>query len=378
MSLKKSARSLMEMAKIILLSCKDNNFYNFRSELILEMHKLYDVVLVCPYGPKIDYFTQKGIRFIDVPMDRRGKNVFKDLKLIKNYKQLLKKEMPDIVLTFTGKSSFYGALACKRLSVPCIVNNAGYADSGLLLNSLFKFLYRYCENKADCIMFQNSYERDCTEKLLKWKVPYRDIPGSGVNINKFTYQEYPHSDDIVVFNYVARIVKLKGIEEFLECAKVIKSRFSNVEFRVFGEFDDDKYREIIAEYEKEGILKYFGSQLDMIPWIKECHAVIHPSYYEGMTNVLLEHSSCGRPCLGSNVAGVKDAIDEGETGFVFNVKDVDSMVSAVEHFLTLSHDEKKQLGLNARQKMIRDFDRTIVTNTYLDEINHLLTLKNKG
>lgn len=360
------------MKKIVLLSCKDNTFYNFRSELILELSKLYEVVLVCPYGKKMDFFIENGIRFIDLPMDRRGKNIFKDLKLIARYKKLLIAEKPDVVLTFTTKPSYYGAYVCKKLKIPSIVNNAGFADSGFLMNSIFRFLYKHCENKAACLMFQNTYERDCTEKILKWKVPYRDIPGSGVNLSKFGYIEYPKNDRIVVFNYVARIVKLKGIDELLEAASIVKEKYTNVEFRVFGEFDDDSYREIIRDFENKGIIKYCGVQQDMRPWIGECHAVIHPSYYEGMTNVVLEHGACGRPSLGSNVPGVKEAIDNGETGFIFEVKNVDSLVKSIETFISLTLSEKKELGVKARKKMEKEFDRNIVIDIYKETINSIL------
>ena len=360
------------MKKVVLLSCKDNNFYNFRSELIFELQKRFEVVLVCPYGKKIDYFTNKGIGFINLSIDRRGKNVFKDLQLIRNYKRILKAEKPDVVLTFTSKPSFYGAFVCKKLNIPCIINNAGLAEYHGLMKRLFNFLYKHCENKANCIMFQNTAERDYVQNLLKWKTPYKDIPGSGVNLDVFSYSEYPKNDDIIILNYVARIVKIKGIDEFLECTKMIKEKYSNVEFRIFGDFDDDKYKAIINDYEERGIIKYYGVQLDMKPWIEQCHAAIHPSYYEGMTNVVLEHSAMGRPCLGSNIAGVKEAIDDGVTGFVFDVKNVTSLVLNVEKFLSLTNSEKTQMGKHARLKMKKEFDRQFVTEAYLSVINKVI------
>lgn len=361
------------MKKIMLISSKDNNFYNFRSEMILELVRLnYEVVLVCPYGKKIDYFTQHGCRFIDIDMDRRGKSIFKDLKLIMNYRTVLKKEKPDIVLTYTAKPSYYASLVCQFLHIPHIINNAGIMDTGKVFMKFLDFLYIICERKANCIMFQNTYERDYTERLLRHKVHFRDIPGSGVNINAFPYQQYPTTDDIVTFNYVARIMKSKGIEEFLICAKAIKEKYSFTRFVVYGDFDDDMYRPIIKNYTDNGIVEYGGILMDMKPAIAKAHAVIHPSYYEGMTNVVLEHSSSGRPCIGSNVPGVKDGIDDGKTGYVFEVKNSQSLIEAVEKFLALSHEEKEEMGRYAREKMKHEFDRNIVTQIYIEEIRNII------
>lgn len=363
----------VKMKKIMLISSKDNNFYNFRSEMILKLLELkYKVVLVCPYGKKIDYFTEHGCEFIDLDMDRRGTSIFNDLKLMNNYKKILKSEQPDLVLTYTAKPSYYASFVCQFLHIPHIINNAGIMETGKLLTKLLDFLYKICERKADCIMFQNSYERDYTEKLLKNKVHYRDIPGSGVNTDAFPYQPYPLTDEVVTFNYVARVMKSKGIEEFLECAKFIRKKYPFTKFVIYGDFDDDTYRPIVKEYIDSDIVEYGGILMDIKPAIAKAHAVIHPSYYEGMTNVVLEHSSSGRPCIGSNVPGVKDGIDDGKTGFVFEVKNSQSLIEYVEKFLALSHEEKEEMGRQAREKMKKEFERSIVTNIYVEEIKKIL------
>lgn len=361
------------MKKIMLISPKDNNFYNFRSELILKLREIgHDVVLVCPYGKKIDYFTERGCRFIDISMDRRGTSIRNDLKLIKDYKKIIKDEKPDVVLTYTSKPSIYAGYVCGKLHIPYIVNNAGLMDTTGMFDKFMKLLYKIGWSKASCIMYQNTYERDVVNKLLHNKVHFRDIPGSGVNLDEFKFAEYPENDDIITFNYVARIVKIKGIDELLECAERIKSKYSNTRFVLYGDYDDDSYRQNVAEFEKRGIVEYGGIQLDMRPYIARSHAVIHPSYYEGMTNVVLEHSAMGRPCIGSDIPGVREGIDDGRTGFLFEVKNVDSIVAAVEKFLGLSHEEKAKMGRMTREKMEHEFSREIVTETYLEEIGKIL------
>lgn len=361
------------MGKILLISPKDNNFYNFRSELILTLKDMgNDIVLVCPYGEKIDFFTERGCRFIDMEVDRRGTNILSDFKLVLAYKKILRMEKPDVVLTYTTKCSVYGGIVCRFLKIPYIVNNAGLIDTdNKILNVLLPMLYKLGFGGASCMMYQNHEERDSINKLLKGRVHYRDIPGSGVNLEQFEYKKYPASDDIIIFNFVARIVSIKGIKEFLDCAEIIKAEYENTRFVIYGDYDENEYAERIQNLSDSGIVEYGGIKLDMRPYIEEAHAVIHPSYYEGMTNVVLEHSAMGRVCIGSNISGVKEAIQDGDTGFLFRVKDVQSLTEAVRRFLELSHEEKEIMGKNARKKMEREFKREIVTNIYLEEINRI-------
>ena len=252
------------------------------------------------------------------------------------------------------------------------MNNAGLMETSGLFDIFMKLLYKIGWSKASCMMYQNTQERDVIQKLVGKKMHYRDIPGSGVNIEAFPFAEYPKNDEIVTFNYVARIVKIKGIDELLECARRIKEKYSNVRFVLYGDYDDEHYFTKVERLQEEGIVEYGGVQLDMKPCICAAHAVIHPSYYEGMTNVVLEHSSMGRPCIGSNIPGVKEGIDNGKTGFLFEVKNVNSMVEAVERFLLLTHEEKVAMGRAARIKMENEFKREIVTDIYIEEINKII------
>lgn len=362
--------------RVLILVNKDNNVYNFRKEMIVSLlEKEYDVLINSPYGIKIDFFTARGARFLPLEIDRRGKNIFKDLKLLKDYYSIIKSSKPDIVLTYTTKPSTYGGLICRLLKVPYIVNNAGMyrnEDFNKIIWFILKSLYCLSYSHASCLMYQNTYERDTLNNIISNKAHYRDIPGSGVNLDEFRFEPYPKDDNIIRFNYVARIVKIKGIIELLDCATRIKSKYKNTEFILYGDFDDDSYRERITELENKGIVKYGGVQFDMKPFIANAHAVIHPSYYEGVTNVILEHGAMGRPAIASDIPGCREGIDNGVSGFTFPLKDVDAMVAAVERFILLPHDAKVKMGRAARNKMEREFDRRIVTNIYMEEIDNIL------
>lgn len=368
----------MAKKKILFLVNKDNVIYNFRRELAFELlEKGFDVMISCPYGKKIDFMTERGCRFADLQIDRRGTSMLNDLKLIKEYYKLIKREKPDVLLAYTSKCSIYGGMVCRWLNTPYIINNAGLIEPsnysaavGLLLNILYKIGFK----GASCMMYQNERERDYIQQKLG-KVHYRDIPGSGVNLNVFPFTAYPPNDDVIRFNYVARIVDFKGINEFLACAKKIKAIYPNTEFILYGDYDDNSYREKVSRFEAQGIVKYGGIQMDMKPCIASAHCVIHPSYYEGITNVILEHGAMGRPAIASDIPGCREAIDEGISGYTFPLKDVDALTATVEKFIKLSHAKKAEMGKAARLKMEREFDRNIVTNIYIEEINHILSTK---
>ena len=222
------------------------------------------------------------------------------------------------------------------------------------------------------MMYQNSRERDVLNKILKNKVPYRDIPGSGVNLSDFEYKEYPSKDQPITFNYVGRLVRIKGIREFLDCAEAIKAKYPNTRFRIFGDYDEDIYKKRVSELEEKGVVEYCGVQMDMKPFIEEAHAAIHASYYEGMTNVVLEHAAMGRPSIGSEIPGIKEGIVDGESGYLFPLKNVNALINAVESFIKLSYVQKMEMGKAAREKMEKEFDRNIVTKIYLEEIDRVL------
>ena len=154
--------------------------------------------------------------------------------------------------------------------------------------------------------------------------------------------------------------------------KIIKKKYTNTKFVIYGEYEEEYYKIKVFEFVQMGIVEYKGPQLDIKPCIKIAHALINPSYHEGMSNVVLEHSAMGRACLGSDVNGIREAIVDGVTGFLFQPHNVGSMVKAVEKFILLDSEKKCIMGRKAREKMERDFDRQIVVNTYLEEINKIV------
>lgn len=363
------------MNKVVILTNSINGLYNFRKELIEKLiEKKLEVVIVAPEDEKTSYFLKIGCKCVDLCISRRGTNPITDFKLLLTYLKILINYKPDVVLTYTIKPNVYGGLACRILSIPYIVNITGLGDSienGGIVKKISLFLYKIGLKKAKCVFFQNKLNQSffLNNKIVKGNS--RLIPGSGVNIEKFTFEEYPKEDSEIKFLFIGRIMKAKGIEELFEAAIRIKKDYSNVQFHIIGSSEED-YSELLKKLEMNKVLKYHGRQNNIHSFIKNSHAIIHPSHHEGMSNVLLEAASTGRPVIASNIPGCKETFDENISGIGFEVKNVDSLVKAIKKFIELPYEEKKKMGIAGRKKIEKEFDRNIVIDAYMDEIEKII------
>ena len=361
--------------KILILANNDIGLYKFRREL-LEKLVQNNVVYIClPNGEFVPKLKQIGCEFIDCNvMERRGTNPLTDLKLKKFYKKLIKKVKPDIVFTYTIKPNVYGGMVCARLGVPYVVNVTGLGtalENGGLLQKITIVLYKAGLRKAQKVFFQNLENRDFMLKHHTVKGAYDMLPGSGVNLERFTVTEYP-DDHIVKFLFISRIMKEKGIDQYLAAAKEIKKEHPNTEFHICG-FCEKEYEGKLDEYAKKGIVIYHGLIHDVAEFLKNIHCVVHPTYYpEGISNVLLEACASGRPIITTDRSGCREVVDDGVNGYMIPQKNSKELIRAIEKFLQLSYVEKKQMGMNGREKVEKQFDRQIVVKAYLQEIKPTL------
>lgn len=359
------------MKKVLILANNDVGLYNFRKELIERLlNEKNEVYISLPDGKRVEELQKMGCNFIDTFVDRRGLNPIKDLKLLLKYFKILKELKPNVTLTYTIKPNIYGSIACRFKKIPYIVNITGVGtaiESGNLLSKILLKLYKFALKKAKCIFFQNDANKELFEKKKIIHNNARRIPGSGVNLEKNAYVDYP-KNAVIKFLFVGRVMQTKGINEFLEVAKIIKEKHKDTEFIILGGYDEEKYKEKVEEYVRKDIVKYEGFQSDVRKYIIESNCLILPSYFEGMANVLLEAASTGRPIIASNIFGCKEAIDDGKNGYIVEVKSVDSLAEKIEKFLNLSYEEQREMGLKGRKKMEKEFDRAIVIASYMEEI----------
>ncbi|SFB04670.1 MULTISPECIES: glycosyltransferase family 4 protein [unclassified Bacillus (in: firmicutes)] len=367
--------------KILVLANFGMGLYNFRKELLEELIKQdNEVYISLPDDEYVPKLKKVGCKFIDTNLERRGTNPRTDFKLLLDYVGIIKEIKPDVVLTYTIKPNVYGGIACAITKTPFITNITGLGTSienKGLIQKITLMLYKLSLRKASCVFFQNQSNRKFFEdnKIVKSKT--RLIPGSGVNLRQHKFEEYPIRDEKVRFLFIGRIMKAKGIEELFKAAKMVKDNFPNVQFDLIGSTEEN-YNEEIDKLEKQDIIKYHGQQNDVHSFIKKSHAIILPSYHEGLANVLLESASSGRPVLASRVPGCVETFEDGLTGFGFEVMNVESLVKAILKFINLPYDQKREMGMAGRRKMEIEFNRNIVINDYLQEINKIMDKENQN
>jgi len=359
--------------KILVLANFGMGLYNFRKELIEELIKEKNEVFISlPNDEYVPKLKNLGCKFIVTHLDRRGTNPTKDLKLLLHYIKIIKQNKPDVVLTYTIKPNVYGGLACQLTKTPYITNITGLGTSVEnegLIQKITLMLYKAGLKKASCLFFQNETNLKFffDKKLVRSKT--RLVPGSGVNIDQHTLEEYPNDNEMNRFLFIGRMMKSKGIEELLQAAKVVKEKYPNTQFDLIGHCEED-YHQQLVELNQRGIIDYHGQQNDVHSFIKKSHATILPSYHEGTANVLLESASSGRAVLASRVPGCRETFEDGISGLGFEVRNVDSLVEAITKFINLPFEQKRAMGIAGRKKMEKEYDRKIVINAYIDEINN--------
>lgn len=310
-----------------------------------------------------------GCKYLEVTLNRHGLNVYHEWKLLRYYKKIIKHINPAVVLTYTIKPNIYGGIACKALGVPYIANITGLGSSvenGGVMQHVSKFLYKFAFRNVSTVFFQNSSNQqffiDNSIALGKHQL----LPGSGVNLNQYSLLEYP-DDTVIEFVFISRVMREKGINEYLKAAAYIRGKYAGTVFHVLG-FCEEDYEGSLKDLHQKGIIKYHGMQRDVRPFLENSHCIIHPSFHEGMSNVLLEGAASGRPIITTNISGCKEIVDEGENGYLVEKENSEALIEKIEVFLQLSYEDKKEMGLAGRRKVEKEFDRQIVVEAYMKVI----------
>lgn len=356
--------------KVLVISNDSSGLYMFRHEVMDEIVKIAELYICVPEGRFIDYWKSIGCSIIPYSFDRHGKNPLRELQQISFYKKTIDDIKPDICCTYTIKPNIYGGIACASRGVPYIANITGLGSAveceGVFQKVLLR-LYSYGLRKATKVFFQNE---DNMNYMLNHKVvkgAYDLLPGSGVNLTQYQPGAYP-KDGVIRFGFVSRIMKEKGIDQYLTAAKEIKKRYPYTEFHVFGSYEED-YEEKITDSQNSGIIIYHGVVSNMEKVYNMLSCVVHPTYYaEGMSNVLLESCACGRPIITTDRAGCREIVDDGINGFVVKQKDSNDLIKKIERFLSISWEEQRNFGINGRKKVEKEFDRRIIIQKYMNEI----------
>ena len=362
--------------RILILGNSHLVVFGFRGELIEELvANKYDVWVCFPNGPFGEgekTAKEYGCHFIENHIDRRGTNALRDMSLISEYRKILKTVSPDIVLAYTVKPDVYGGILCNRLHIPFIPNitglGKGLADGGSV-QKITIALYKKAVKNALCVFFQNDDDKRFFDSH---NIAYKKgivLPGSGVNLSKYAPMDYPDPNEPIRFVYVARVMKAKGIEQYFDAAHYLKKLYPNTEFHVCG-FCEENYKELLSEKEQNGEIIYHGLVEDVRTIEKDCHCVVLPTFHpEGVSNVLLEGAACARPLITTDRPGCRETVNNGVTGFLVKERNSEDLIEKMEQFICLSNEQRKQMGLAGRKKVEKEFDRQIVVQAYMSEIN---------
>ena len=362
------------MKRLLILANSDSAIFKFRSELIEELSKEYHIGIGIPFGQYMDEIKNDKYEFFDIPINRHGLNPFEDYKLIRRYKKLIKDFKPDVMLLYTIKPNLYGSIAAMRYHVPCICNITGLGSALEKKGLLQKFLilmYRYAMQEEHTIFFQNSHGKDFfIENNIGEECQYYVLPGSGVNLERFKMLPYP-KDDVVRFFFIARVIKEKGIDEFLYVAKRFQEEKKNAEFHICGACEE-AYEDILQEADRKGIIKYHGLVKDMRAMYEMASCVVLPSYYpEGQSNVLLEGAASGRPLVTTDHPGCREAVSDVLSGFLVKKKDKENLYAKMNSIYNMPREVREAMGKNGRKRMEEKFDRNIVINAYKQRLSSI-------
>lgn len=365
---------------ILVLGNSDSGLHDFRKEVLTAlMDAGYRVHVSVPDTGYVEKIRALGCICHDTVMERRGMNPAKDMKLFAFYLRLIREVKPAAVLTYTIKPNIYGGMACRLKRVPYLVNITGLGttlEHEGMLQKLIVFLYRESLKKAGCIFFQNRRNRDfMLEKgCIRRDAVTKIISGSGVNLKEHQPKPYPTGEQ-VRFVSVMRIMKDKGIEELLAAARAVHREHPETVFEILGAYEEESrnlYEPQIEDLQSKGIVRYYGYRDDVPAFYESCQAVIHPSYHEGMSNVLQEAAATGRPVIASNINGCKEIFEDGISGIAFAPKSAAALTDAVLAFLALSREDRASMGRKARAFVEENFDREKVVRVYLDTLRELV------
>ena len=350
----------------LLISPKNRTVYNFRGELVRAIAaKGYEVVVTGPDRTDVDKIEALGARFVEIPMNKNGTSVLDDLHYCRALYRLMRREKPAATLGYTAKPVIFGAIAAKLAGVRNInsmVTGGGYTFisktlKARLLGILVRCLYRVGLGVSDHVIFQN---RDDREEFAARRLVKADkcsvVNGSGVDTARFTPAPYPETP---TFFMLSRLLKSKGVGEYLEAARIAKEKHPEARFLLLGKYEtamqDALARDYVEGFIRDGVIERFEETDDVGPFYAMCSVYVLPSYREGTPRTVLEAMAMGRPILTTDTQGCRETVREGENGFLVPIRDVqavaDKMCWFIEH-----PDSVPVMGAKSRAYAEEKFD----------------------
>lgn len=367
--------------KILLTGNTAFKLANFREGLIRRLiAEGHEITALVPFDDYVDKLTDLGCTVVDLEMTRKGTSLLSEIALLRRIHAQLKRTRPDIAFGYTIKNNIYGAFAARLLGIPFVPNVTGLGtafEGRGLLNRIVLAMYRTAFRRVPVVFFQNTHDRAL---FLEAGIVRADqtalLPGSGVDLEAFDLRALPSADEAPLFMLIARMLKDKGIAEFVEAARIVVARYPQARFELLGPVDPDSRIAItkaeLAAFEANSPVIYRGMARYVRPEIARADCIVLPSYYkEGTPRVLLEAAAMGRPIVTTDMPGCRDTVAHGETGFICAPRDAGDLAEKMLETVALGAEGRKRFGLAARALCDTLFNEQIVIDAYLSVIADL-------
>jgi len=345
----------------------------------------FHVVVATAAGPAVPAILDAGYEHREVRLTRSGRNPVAEAISIVSLIRLLRSVKPDIAHLVTIKPVLYGGIAARMAGVPGVVS----AVSGLgtvfgpakgpgirIARFVAKSLYRLAlKHRNQRVIFQNRSDRDVLLKLTGID-PNKAIliPGSGVDLSEYTMTDEAETDAPVVV-MAGRLLRDKGIHEFVEAAGILKSKGVRARFLLVGDPDPGNPSSVtesqLEAWRSKGDIEMPGFRPDVATIFSTSHVVVLPSYREGLPKVLIEAASCGRAVVTTDVPGCRDAIEPGQSGILVPPRDARALADAIGHLIA-HPDVRRQMGRAGRKLAERQFSIDQVVEAHLSTYEALL------
>jgi len=369
----------MTSAPITILATANTSWYlyNFRLKLLHRLRELgWNVVVAAPSDEYSSRLASEGFAVREVRIDSKGTNPLRDLATLRTYVSLMRAEAATAVLSFTVKPVVYGALAARLLRIPFVGTVTGLGSAFIRADSVtyvVKRLYKAALSKAAHVFFQNPDDLDLfrSQALLREGQKVSLVGGSGVDPAHFAPRPYGTGEKFT-FLLATRMLRDKGVYEYVEAAKLVRGRFPATRFLLLGKADVDNPSAIsraqLEEWTRAGNVEYLGETDDVRPFIAMADVVVLPSYREGLPRVLLEAASMMRPIVTSDTTGCREVVVHGTTGLLCRPRDAADLAAALQAMLGLTDADRQRMGALGRQRVIERFTEDSVIAAYVEAL----------
>ena len=373
----------MFIKKILFVSNTSWSLYNFRLGLMKSLKdRGFEVDFCAPYDEYSDKLQKDGFGYFPINLDRKGKNLFKELVSLFSFYKTYKRAKPDLILQYTIKPVIYGSIAAKLNKINFINTITGLGSAFIHENwqtRIIEFLYKIILNSSYRVFFQNKDDLNMfVKKGLIKKEKTILVAGSGVDTEHFNPKfcnSINKRTNNFVFLYVGRMLRDKGVEVLVKAYRKVKEKYLDTELWLLGSIDNGNPTAIpkkeIEGWEDKGLIKYFKFTPDIRSFLCQADCVVLPSFREGMSRTLLEAASMEKPIITTDSIGCKEIVDNGINGYLVPIKDNAILARAMIKMINIGKDKRKKMGEKGREKIIREFDEKIVIEKYIEAIRFL-------